>query len=108
MDEMRTTLRVEPDVILAKADELDGQRVLITQIIEQAQTEILSLGEGWQGLAAAEYQRRFRQLYNEVVDMLSGITTHIQDIREVAQAFGRMDASARSAAEGLPDDAQQL
>jgi WXG100 family type VII secretion target len=98
------TLRVSPDVLNAKADEMNGQKTTILQIMEQAKQEITSLTGTWRSAAADEFQNRFRQIYDDIDNMLAVASEHISDIKEAAQIYTTAEQAAKLAAEGLPTD----
>ena len=101
---MDITLRVDPGVLNAKADEMNGQKTTIIQIMDQAKTEVTSLTGTWKSTASDEYQNRFRQIYDDIDNMLAITSEHISDIKEAAQIYTQAESAARSAAEGLPTD----
>ena len=101
---MDITLRVDPGVLNAKADEMNGQKTTIIQIMDQAKTEVTSLTGTWKSAASDEFQNRFRQIYDDIDNMLAITSEHISDIKEAAQIYTQAESAARSAAEGLPTD----
>jgi WXG100 family type VII secretion target len=98
------TLRVSPDVLNAKADEMNSNKSQIVQIMEQAKQEITSLPGTWKSAAADEFQNRFRQIYDDIDNMLAVASEHISDIKEAAQIYTTAEQAAKAAAEGLPTD----
>ena len=98
------TLRVDPNVLSAKADEMNGQKTTIMQIMDQAKTEITSLTGTWISEASDEFQNRFKQIYDDIDNMLAITSEHISDIKEAAQIYTQAESAARTAAEGLPTD----
>ena len=101
---MDITLRVDPNVLNSKADEMNGQKTTIMQIMDQAKTEITSLTGTWKSAASDEFQNRFKQIYDDIDNMLAITSEHISDIKEAAQNYTQAEAAAKSAAEGLPTD----
>jgi WXG100 family type VII secretion target len=98
------TLRVRPDVLNTKSVEMNGHRTRITQIMEQAKQDINSLGGDWKSAAASEYQGRFRQIYDDIDNILAVAAEHISDLKDAAQIYTQAEQTARIAAEGLPTD----
>ena len=98
------SLRVDPQVLCNKADDMAKQRTAIINIIEQAKSDILSLPGTWKSSASDEFQNRFRQIYDDIDNMLAIISEHIHDIKEAAQIYSQAESAARAAAEGLPID----
>ena len=101
---MDITLRVDPNVLSAKADEMNGQKTTIIQAMDQAKTEITSLTGTWKSAASDEFQNRFKQIYDDIDNMLAVASEHISDIKEAAQIYTQAESAAKSAAEGLPTD----
>ncbi|MDR2664762.1 MAG: WXG100 family type VII secretion target [Oscillospiraceae bacterium] len=101
---MDITLRVKPEVLSAKADEMDNQKGQVIQIMEQAKQEINSLTGTWKSDAADEFQNRFKQVYDDIDNMLAVASEHISDIKEAAQIYTTAEQAAKTAAEGLPTD----
>jgi WXG100 family type VII secretion target len=101
---MDITLRVKPEVLSAKADEMNGQKSQIIQIMEQAKTEVTSLVSTWISDASSELQNRFKQIYDDIDNMLAVASEHIGDIKEAAQIYTTAEQAAKTAAEGLPTD----
>ena len=101
---MDITLRVDPGVLSAKADEMNTQKTTILQIMDQAKTEITSLTGTWKSAAADEYQNRFKQIYDDIDNMLAIASEHIHDIKQAAEIYTNAEAAAKAAAEGLPTD----
>jgi len=98
------TFRVDTNVLTAKADEMNGEKSTIIQIMDQAKTEIASLTGTWKSAASDEFQNRFRQIYDDIDNMLAITSEHISDIKEAAQIYARAESAATTAAEGLPTD----
>jgi WXG100 family type VII secretion target len=98
------TLRVKPEVLSAKADEMDNQKSQIIQLMDQAKQEITSLPGTWKSAAADEFQNRFKQIYDDIDNMLAVAAEHISDIKEAAQIYTAAEQAAKTAAEGLPTD----
>ena len=98
------TLRVDPDVLSTKADEMNGQKTTIIQIMDQAKTEITSLTGTWKSEASDEFQNRFKQIYDDIDNMLAVASEHISDIKEAAQIYTQAESAAKTAADGLPID----
>ena len=101
---MDITLRVDPGVLSAKSDEMNGQKTTIIQLMDQAKTEITSLVATWKSAAADEFQNRFKQIYDDIDNMLAVASEHINDIKEAAQIYTTAESAAKAAAEGLPTD----
>lgn len=101
---MDITLKVEPSVLITKAGELSNEKTTIVGLMEQAKTEITSLVGSWKSEASDEYQARFKQIYDDIDNMLAIVSEYISDLNEVANVYGTAEKAAKSAAEGLPTD----
>ena len=98
------TFKVDTSVLNAKADEMNGEKSAIIQIMDQAKTEITSLTGTWKSAASDEFQNRFRQIYDDIDNLLAITSEHISDIKEAAQIYAQAESAATTAAEGLPTD----
>lgn len=98
------TLKVSPEVLTAKAEEINGCKTEISGILEQAKTEITSLAASWKSPAADEYQLRFKQIYDDMENILAIITEYIHDLNESASIYTTAETSIKSMAEGLPTE----
>ena len=101
---MDITLRVDPNVLASKADEMNAQKTTIMQLMDQSKTEITSLTGTWKSSASDEFQNRFKQIYDDIDNMLAIASEHINDIKEAAQIYTQAESAAKAAAEGLPID----
>lgn len=96
------TLKVQPDVMLSKSGELSTEKSTISSLMDQAKSEITSLTGTWKSEASDEYQSRFRQIYDDIDNMLATVSEYISDLNEVANVYSTAERAAKSAAEGLP------
>jgi WXG100 family type VII secretion target len=101
---MDITLKVQPDVLIAKAGDLSREKTTITGLMNQAKDEITSLRDAWKSPAADEYQGRFNQIYDDIDNMFAIIAEHISDLNEAANIYTTAEKSAKTVAEGLPTD----
>jgi len=101
---MDITLNVEPDVLIAKAGELSTEKTAIAGLMDQAKTSITSLTGVWKGAASDEYQGRFRQIYDDIDNMLAIISEHSANLIEAANLYKRAEVAATNATSGLQTD----
>ena len=101
---MDITLNVQPDVLIAKAGELSTEKTNAMSLMDQAKTEITSLVGVWKSAASDEYQGRFKQIYDDIDNMVAIVTEHISDLNEAANIYLTAEKAATAAAEGLPTD----
>ena len=104
MDAKENRLGIAPDILEAKADEMNDQKTVILQIIDQAKSAILSLDGEWKGAAADEFFNRFSLVCDDVDNILADISDHIHEIKGAAQIYRQTESSVKSATEGLPVD----
>ena len=97
-------LKVQPQVLMAKAAEISNEKDLIIRLLDQAKTEIGALSDLWISEASMEYQKRFRLLCNDVEHILVFITGYISDLNEVAGIYSGAERVANTKAEGLPTE----
>jgi len=101
---MDITLKVQPDVLISKAGELGNEKSSVMNLMDQAKSDINSLTGVWKSEAADEFQNRFKQVYDDIDNMLAIVSEHISDLNEVANVYSTAEKSAKSIAEGLPTD----
>ena len=98
------TLRVDPNILSARADDMNAEKIMIMQIMELAKAEIISLNSSWKSAAADELQNRFKQVCIDIDNMLAITADHIDGIKEIALIYTQADSAVKAAAEGLPTD----
>lgn len=101
---MNIILKVKPDVLTAKAGELSTERIKILNIMDEVKSEISSLNGVWISDASTEYQNRFKQIYDDIENVLTIVAEYTSDLNEAATIYETAEKSAKSAAEGLPTD----
>jgi WXG100 family type VII secretion target len=101
---MDISLKVQPEVLLAKSGELANEKTTIIGLMDQAKSEITSLTGTWKSEASDEFQGRFKQIYDDIDNMLAIVSEYISDLNEVANIYTTAEKAAKSAAEGLPTD----
>jgi len=101
---MDIILNVQPDVLVAKAGELSNEKTSVMGLMDQAKTEVNSLTGVWKSAASDEYQSRFKQIYDDIDNMLAIVSEYISDLNESANIYSTAERAATEAAEGLPID----
>ncbi len=101
---MEVNLRVQPDVLRAKAEELSAERTNVTNLMEQAKVEISSLSTSWKSEASEQFQNKFKQVYDDIDNLIAIMSEHINDITEIATIYSSAEKSAQSAGDSLPTD----
>ena len=96
------TLNVSPDVLTAKAGELTNEKTTVNDLLEEAKTEINSLTGVWISKAATEFQKRFKQIYGDIDNILAIISEYISNLTEAANIYSTAESAAGSVVEGLP------
>ncbi len=101
---MDITLKVQPEVLTSKTNEIASERTTISSLMDQAKAEITSLNGVWESPAAEEYQSRFRQIYDDIESVIGVVSEHISDLYEIANIYTTAEKAAQSQAESLPVD----
>jgi len=96
------TLNVRPEMLIAKANELDAEKSIVSSIMEEAKSKIASLTGVWRSSASDEYQVRFRQVHMDIDNMLSTVTEYVRDLTETANLYTNAERTARDASQSLP------
>ena len=98
------TLTVRPEAMSAKASELSAEKAAVANIMEEAKAKITALAGTWRSSAADEYQSRFRQVYDDIDNVLAIVSEYINDLTEAASIYANAERAATDAAQGLPTD----
>lgn len=101
---MDIILKVQPDVLIAKAGELSSEKTSIMGLMDQAKSDISSLTGVWKSEASDEFQGRFKQIYDDIDNMLAIVSEYISDLNEAANIYSTAEKAAKNTAEGLPTD----
>jgi len=101
---MDIILKVQPEVLTAKAGELSSERNAMLNLMDQAKSDINSLTGVWKSEAADEYQSRFKQVYDDIENMLAIVAEYASDLNEISGIYNAAEKSAKVTAEGLPTD----
>ena len=101
---MDIILKVQPDVLVSKSGELSAEKAAVIGLMDEAKAEITSLAGIWKSEASDEYQSRFKQVYDDIDNMLAIVSEYIGDLSEAASVYSTAEKAAKAAAEGLPTD----
>ena len=101
---MDISLKVQPDVLIAKAGELSTEKTVVIGLMDQAKSSINSLTGVWKSESSDEYQGRFKQVYDDIENMLAIVSEYISDLNEVANVYSTAEKAAKGVAEGLPTE----
>jgi len=96
------TLNVRPQVLVAKANELDAEKGTVNGLMEEAKSKMASLTGVWRSSAADEYQTHFRQVHTDIEGMLATVTEYVRDLTEAASLYTTAERTATDASQGLP------
>ena len=96
------TLSVRPEVLLAKANELDAEKRFVSVIMEEAISKMASLTGVWQSSASDEYQIRFRQVHSDIDGMLAKVTEYVRSLTEMAGLYSDTERAATNTSQELP------
>jgi len=95
-------LNVRPEVLLAKANELNAEKRIVSAIMEEAISKMASLTGVWQSSASDEYQIRFRQVHSDIDGMLAAITEYVRSLTEMAGLYSDAERAVSNASQELP------
>lgn len=101
---MDIILKVQPDVLIAKAGELSNEKTTVVGLMDQAKSDINSLTGVWKSESSDEYQGRFKQVYDDIENMLAIVSEYVGNLNEVANVYSTAEKATKTAAEGLPTD----
>jgi len=90
------TLRVRPQVLMAKANELTSERNSLSSMMEDVKGKLASLTGTWQSVASDEFQARFRQVHNDIEGMLAVVAEYAKDLNDAAVVYERAEQTVKS------------
>jgi len=96
------TLNVRPEVLVAKANELNVERAALGAIMEGANAKMASLTGVWRSSASDEYLARFRQVHSDIDGMLATVAEYARELVEAAGLYTGAERAAADASQGLP------
>jgi uncharacterized protein YukE len=83
---------------------MSSEKTTIMGLMDQAKNYVASLTGVWKSEASDEYQGRFKQIYDDIDNMLAIISEYISDLIDAAQLYTTAEKAAKTATEGLPTD----
>ena len=101
---MDINLKVQPQVLSAKAGEMSSEKNIITGLMDEAKAAMASLTNVWKSEASDEYQSRFKQAYNDLDAVLNTVDVYVKDLNNAAGIYSEAEKSAKSVTAGLPTD----
>lgn len=101
---MDISLKVQPEVLTTKADEIAVEKNAIVSVMDQVKADISSLTGTWSSAAADEYQAKFRQLYDDMDNVFVILTEYINDLKQAAQVYVEGEQRVRAVVDTLPVD----
>lgn len=97
-------IKVDPQVLQAKASEFDTIRAEMMSTIDAMTGKVRSLTGTWEGEAATDYQSKYSQLSDDIEYMNSIITEHVSDLNEMAERYTAAAGEVAGGTESLPVD----
>lgn len=102
---MEGTLKVTPEKLQSTATEFQSLGDSINTYTNEMVTKINALTSSiWQGEAAEQYNMKFNSLQEDMSQIYSMITEHVNDLNEMAQVYLQAEAANTAAAEALATD----
>ena len=99
---MNMQLKVKPEVLISKSNELSGEKNKVLGTMDQMKTEINSLAAAWRSEGADEYQNRFRRVYSDIDQIMQTLSVYITDLNEAANLYSNAENTVKTSNEGLP------
>lgn len=101
---MDITLKVQPEVLTTKADEIAVEKNTIVGLMDQVKSEIGSLAGTWTSNASEEFQAKFKQLYDDMDNVFVILTEYINDLKQAAEVYVEGEQKVRNVVDSLPID----
>lgn len=96
------TLKVTPEELTKKSGEFKTHRDTMIRIMEEARNNVTNLKGIWLGVAADEFQAKFKEMYTSCDMILSEMQKHENVLKEAAQVYTASENTARSQIDKLP------
>lgn len=96
-----TNIKVSPQVLVAKAGELNSEKLQISGIMDEIKAKMASLPGTWQSGSSDEYQARFRQVHTDIEGMLAVVAEYVRGLNEVAAIFEKGETHNVNTAQAL-------
>lgn len=90
------TLKVTPQVLVAKSSELSAEKNQISAIMEEAKMKMAGLTGTWQSQASDEFQSRFRQIHGDIDEMLNAVAEYVKDLSEAGAVYERAEQAVKT------------
>lgn len=97
MDKMNINITITPQELTGYGNQLVTYAGDLTNVIDNINTLVGQITEGWSGLAEKAYYEMYEQLYNSLKsfpEMVSGLG---QATKDAAEAFSQTDTSLQTA-----------
>lgn len=101
---MEITLKVDPQILVAKSNELSAERTTISGLMDQVKSDVKSLSSVWESEASNEYQNKFVQVYDDIENVLAIVSEHISDLAKAAEVYSMAFTTIGAQVSELPTD----
>lgn len=95
-------LKVTPEELTKKSGEFKTHRSTMLRIMEEARNNVTNLKGVWIGVAADEFQVKFKDMYASCDMILNEMQKHENVLKEAAQVYTASENAAKSQIEKLP------
>ena len=104
MDAGQVTIKVSPETLLAKAEELTGAISRLGSDFETVKDGVTKTRAYWNGKAADAHRKAFESRYEEMDEMLRRLKEHPADLEQIAGTYLNVEKEVNELAGKLPDD----
>lgn len=101
MDGAGVEIKVQPEVLRAKADEVSGAIVQMEQTFESVQSTVERTRYYWIGEAGELHRRMFEEQKDDVEELLKRLKEHPVDLQKIAQTYSDTEQAQTAAASQL-------
>lgn len=92
------TIKVEPDVLKAKAASLDSRISTVEKELKSIADRIDASKNDWAGEAGTMHRRKFMALQGEMVRVISGLKKHPENLLTMAGLYSVTESGLRDMA----------
>ncbi|MDO4329651.1 MAG: WXG100 family type VII secretion target [Lachnospiraceae bacterium] len=98
MDSAGVEIRVQPDILNAKAEEVSGAIAQMEQLFESVQATAARTKYYWIGEAGELHRKMFEDQKDDIVQLLQRLKEHPVDLQKIAKTYTETEQQLTEAA----------
>ncbi len=95
------SLRVSPEVLVAKAEALLKDMVLLKGALELVEQKIDGSSAYWNGEAGDQYRQIYNEQREDIIEIMNRLQNNPAQLKEIGESYIETDKEAKEIAEDL-------